>query len=379
MDTPQLDLETLIENGGRIEQTKEIDPIADIDAGSGGEAEKVVVTDEAKEDVAADKEESAEAPEAKEGESVVEADGEDTALDEALKAMRSSDEKPVWDEKAKEVFKKTFGADDPEAVLGELGTLRETVAQAEEKAKQSEKILANAQKLPYELAKAVEAALQGKDYKGLINELASGVTLSKASKDLDKVALVDRYYKGKFTQEDKEAIKSGDADEDLMERFNEYHGLASEKHDGARSKEQAAIEQAREAQKLAIEADKKSAMEAVAFAKNDPVVSKLMNELPSGVVDEYLSGALEEKQLYNPDGTRSKAGLALLVKGMLFDKAVTRAMKGAQAAARAEVKAKQHAGLPEKPSIQGSKRPDAKADKDGPKLDPSIQAVFDMG
>lgn len=372
-----IDLETLIENNGRLEQNVEIDPIADLTEATQGAAAKEVVADEAKEVEAQQGEQEQSAADAS-----VEAEGaqqEESALDDALKAMQGEGEKPVWDDKAKEVFKKTFGAEDPEAFLSEVNTLKEAAAQAQEQAKKAEKVLANAAKLPYELAKAVEAALEGKDYKTHIAELATGVTLSKAAKDIDKVSLVDKYYKGKFSDEDKEAIKNGEADEDLMERFNGYHGLAAEKHDAARTKEQAAIERAQVARKQAQEADKQSALEAVAFAKNDPVVSKLINELSPSVIDEYLSGELEEKQLYNADGTRSKAGLALLVKGMLFDRAVTRALKGAQAAGRAEAKAKQHAGLPDKPSLGAGRLPEAKGDKEKVKLPPGLAEIWDRG
>lgn len=362
---PQFDLDQFIDNNGRIESP--------------------VVTDDTKvneivEDVTPPEVVNGEEVDGNKASATEEASTTEAAddLDEALKAISGGGtQKPAWDDKNKELFKSTFGSDNPEAFLQEYNTLKETVAQATKDGDAAKRVLDRAGKLPYELSQAVQAALNGKDYSSHLKELASGVTLSKASKDIDKFALVDKHYAGKFTAEQKEALKEGSADEELQERFKDYHERSAEKHDDLRKKEQGNITAAQQQQKEIQEADKKSALEAVAFAKNDPVASRLINQLPPETTDEYLSGALEDRLLYNADGTRRKEALALLAKGLLFDKAVARAIQGAQANGRNEAGAKKHAELPKVPAPANGRQPVAKSQKEGPKLHPDIQKVLD--
>jgi hypothetical protein len=372
MSGQTIDLEQFIESGGNSTVMHQNADLSDKDAPPEliEDAATKQPVDEA-EDVAGEGGEETEAEE------TPEATTKDS-IDEALDALASGVEKPVWDDKAKELFKKTFGAEDPDAFLSEYNTLKESASQATQKVGDAEKFLDRIGKMPYELAQALKAAGEGKDYKPFLKELASGLTLSKPAKELDKLALVGKHYPNKFSQEQLDEIKNGDADDDLKERFDAYLGLAAEKHDSARAKEMATIEATKEQQRIAQEADKRSATEALAHAKSDPIVSKLMNELPPGTTDEYMTGVLEEKLLYNEDGTRRKDALALLVKGMMFDKALTRAVKGAQAKARTEARTEQHAKTPSVPNPANGRRPAPKANaKDGPKLAPELAAFWD--
>lgn len=300
------------------------------------------------------------------------------SIDEFLKQTKEGVKKAEWDDKAKEAFKATFGQEDPEAVLQEYHTLKESATLSEQKAKEAEKMLDRIKSMPYEMAKAMEALTHGKDYKGFLKELASGVTLSKPAKDIDKIDLVKKHYGAKFNEEQIESIKAGDADDDLMDRFNDFHALAAEKHDNSRQKEQDAIKAVAEQRKAQEALDKQSALAAVAYAKNDPAVSRLLNKMPADTVDKYLTGELEESLLYNPDGTRSKEGLARLVKASLFDETVSRAIRGAHVAGKTEAKVAQHAKLPKGPAPANGRQPIPAKKDDGktPNLHPEAHRIF---
>ena len=135
-------------------------------------------------------------------------------------------DKPVEvTEDVKSFVKAKFGFDDPEQFAAEFGTVKEQLTQAKQKADQYDQVFERISNMPYELSKAVEAAAKGEDYKPLLDKLNRGITLSKEASELDKVALVNEHYPGKFNEEELEAIKDGD--KVLGAAFEKYHELAS--------------------------------------------------------------------------------------------------------------------------------------------------------
>lgn len=281
---------------------------------------------------------------------------------------------PEWDENSLKPFKGTFGDRTPQEVLQEYNTMKETLEQSKGESERSKKVLSNIDNMPFELAQALKAQAEGKDYKPFLKELASGVSLSKAAKDVDKFALVDKHYPGKFTEEQKQAIRDG-LDDDQTERFNDFHDRAADKHDTLRKQNQEVLRAQQVQEKQSQEAFQKSSVAAIAYMKSTPALNALLQQAPPDVQEKFLSGRLEDELLYNADGTRKADSLALLIKGSLFDTFMTRAKEGAYANGKLAKDVKDHSKLLDTPPPQQAARtpaPKAQERNAQPTLPPKL-------
>lgn len=270
-------------------------------------------------------------------------------LDEVDKYLAEiSKETPVvnWDDAGKAAFKGTFGEEDPQAFLQKHNTLQEQLGVATEKAQQADAVLKRIGTMPYELAKAMEAVAQGKPYQDYLKQLGTGATLSKAGKDVADEAIMDRYYPGKFSAEQREAIKDGSADEALKALWDERVEMGREKHDALRDTERSALTAKQEADKAFEAASQKADMAAVAYLKQKPGIAAFASK---PIIDKFLSGDLEREVLYNADGTRKPESLALLLQAMNHEKVVARMREGARVQGKTEAELKAHNKLPGTP------------------------------
>jgi hypothetical protein len=273
-------------------------------------------------------------------------------LDELLFGDKAEEQKPVAiTEDVKSFVKEKFGFDDPEQFTSEFATVKEQLNQFKDKADQFDKVFERISNMPYELSKAVEAAAKGEDYKELLTKLTTGVTLSKEAKDIDKFALVNEHFPGKFNEEEIEAIKDGD--KTLEDAFGKYHDLAAMKHNDLRQAEvqrqQGYVKQQNELK----EAHQKADAAAVATFKQNKVLAQISDP---DIIDKFLSGKLEEQTLYNADGTKSPEYLTLVAKGLAFDKMVARVREGAKKQGGDERELELRGRLPERPNTPPSDR-----------------------
>lgn len=262
-----------------------------------------------------------------------------------LEAIGGNTEPPPPIDDAMKAALKARGVDDLDALLSERGTLAEQVSQFKNKAEQYDAVEKALKELPAEIGDAIEAFRNGKDYTKALIPLTKGISVSKDAKSIGKEALVDHYFPGKFTQEQKEAINDGD--ETLKEAFDKYAELAAIQHDKNREGYAASISQRAEQSKAFREREGQAIAAAIAHAKADPATSLLLTEELQGA---FAKGTLIDSTFYESDGTPKKEGLALLAKALNHDKIVERAMKGAAAKAKVEGELAARERAPERPS-----------------------------
>ena len=310
--------------------------------------EAVPVKDEAKEDGSGNvvKEEGGAKEDAPSKEAEEEAAEPDMA-DKYLEALRSKDSKaPELDDTAKAALK-ARGIEDIDALIQERATDREQAAQYKEKADLYDTMQEALKDLPLEIGEAIEAFRKGEDYTKALSPLTKGITMNKAAKDIDPVALVKHEFPNKLSEEQFEAIKSGDADEATTSLFDGFHELASSRHDARRGAFVERENSRRQAGTAYKEAADKAIAAAIAHAKEDKATATL---LTPELLSDFKSGRLIEKLLQNPDGTPSLSSLALLAKAVNHEIVVTRAMKGAAAKAKVEGGLEVLGRMPTKPS-----------------------------
>lgn len=279
---------------------------------------------------------------------------------EALNAGRP--ETPALDDAAKAALK-ARGIEDVDAFLNEHATITEQLNQYRTKAEQYDAVDKALKELPVEIAQSIQDYRDGKDYTQALMPLSKGITLSKEAKDIDPFKLVDHYYPGRFTEEQKAEIADGTNDA-LKAAHDQFVELASGKHDGMRAQRIAQMTERQASAKAQQEADARAIAANIAYMKKDPALSAL---LTPDLQRDFEDGTLIQKTFYNADGTYKEAGLALIAKGLNHDAVVSRMMKGAAAKAKVEGELAARERLPEKPPTAPGeiKQPIPKPSDDG--------------
>lgn len=262
----------------------------------------------------------------------------------ALAKKQSATQAPALDDTAKAALK-AKGIEDLDAFLTEKATLAEQLNQFKTKAEQYDKVEETLKSLPVEIAEAIELARKGEDYTKALKPLSDGITLSKEAKAIDKFKLVDHYFPGKFSEEQKEAIRDGD--EALKGAFDLYHEQAANKHNGLRGERMSISEQRAAEAKATQELFSKATAQAIAMAKADEATSVL---LTPEIIGSFEKGHLIDSTFYNADGTPKPESLALIAKALNHDAIVARAMKGAAASAAIEGELRARERMPERPA-----------------------------
>lgn len=256
---------------------------------------------------------------------------------------------PALDDNAKAALK-ARGIEDLDALLAESSTNKELVTQLRSKAEQYDVLEQRIAELPVEIGKAIASFRKGEDYTKDLLPLTRGISLSKEAKDIDRFALVDSRYPNRFTEDQKQSILDGTADETLKAAHDRFYELAVNEHNAERGNMLKTRQTQLEAENLRREAMQRSTASAIAYAKKDPAVSALIN---SDVQSRFEKGTLIDELFYNEDGTYKPEGFALLTKMLNHDTVVARAMKGAAASAAVNGALSVVERLPERPATTG--------------------------
>ncbi len=254
-------------------------------------------------------------------------------------------EAPVLDDNAKAALK-AKGIEDLDARLQEWATDKELATQYKTKAEQYEALQKALKELPVEFGAAIEAFRKGEDYTKHLTPLTKGISMNKEAKDIDRFDLVDHEFPGKFTEDQKQAIKDG-LDDTLKAAHDLFYDQAAGRHDGRRAEWMQSTEARAQQAAARRDADQKATAAAIAHAKGDPAVAAL---LTPELLSDFETGALVDKLFYNADGTPNLKSLALAAKAVNHDAVVTRAMKGAAVKGKIEGELRVRETMPEKPA-----------------------------
>lgn len=258
----------------------------------------------------------------------------------------------VIDDAAKAVLKSVLGIEDVDAYKRARALEVEEVTALKGKADRLAAIEQNLGKLPLELEEAIADYLAGKEADPIARIKNMGVSVHVPSKDVEPTALVDNYYKGKFSADQLQEIKDGTASPELTDVFGKYAELAAGKHDERGAKEAARKQESTQTTAKVREAQERSALQSVANFKNDPI-SALVDPR---VIDDFVSGKLLQDKFFNPDGTYKPDALKRLVTPDVHENLMEKVRKGAFANGFATGESKAHAKQHDGPAMGPGKR-----------------------
>lgn len=229
-----------------------------------------------------------------------------------------------WSDEAKNLFKQTYGAEDPVAFKAEIDR---KIAEADLLKRQYEEIAPikeSLDKLPPSMYRALQLAFDGKieDAQNYLKELPKVAFENKESKDLDDRMLIDTYLPGKIKPEQWEALTDPEADEEVVDaieaRIAILRDTAGELHDKRRNEAISEIANQKEAQKAAFENYQRGLAETIAVAKNS-FLRALINDQ---VVSDVQSGGFLAKFVQQDGVTPTPEATTLYLKALHFDGAV---------------------------------------------------------
>jgi hypothetical protein len=229
-----------------------------------------------------------------------------------------------WSDEAKNLFKQTYGAEDPVAFKAEID---QKIAQADLIKKQYEEVAPlkeSLDKLPPSMYRALQLAFEGKieDAQNYIKELPKVAFENKESKDLDDRILIDTYLPGKIKPEQWEALTDPEADEEIVDaieaRIAILRDTAGELHDKRRNEAIEQVAQQQQAQKQAFENYQKGLADSIASAKN----SSLRLFVDDNVVNDMKSGGFLGHFVQQDGVTPTPQATTLYLKALHFDGAV---------------------------------------------------------
>ena len=229
-----------------------------------------------------------------------------------------------WSDEAKNLFKQTYGVDDPVAFKAEID---QKIAQADLIKKQYEEIAPlkeSLDKLPPSMYRALQLAFEGRveDAQNYIKELPKVALENKESKDLDDRILIDTYLPGKIKPEQWAALTDPEADEEIVDaiegRIAILRDTAGELHDKRRNEAITQVAQQREAEKQAFENYQNGLATSIASAKN----SSLRLFVDDNVVNDMKTGGFLGQFVQQDGVTPTPQATTLYLKALHFDSAV---------------------------------------------------------
>ena len=256
------------------------------------------------------------------------------------------------DDNAKAALK-ARGIEDLDTYVQEGAANKELLAQYKAKVDAHDSLMERLQTLPPEIGEAIEAHRNGDDYSKALLPLVNGVSASKEGKRIDKFAIVDTYFPGKFSAEQKEMIKDGSADQTLIDAHDLFREQAVAKHDARRESFTNAAKEKAAAEKAVGERTQKAVADAVAFVRADKSLSVLLDKK---TLDAFQSGRLIDEMFYNEDGTPKPESLALALAAKHHKMLLERARKGAEVKGDANGQAKVMSKLAAGPNQAGNQK-----------------------
>lgn len=273
--------------------------------------------------------------------------------DKALAALDDNGlQSQPLDDNAKAALK-ARGIEDLDAYVQEGAANKELLAQYKAKVEAHDSLMERLQTLPPEIGEAIEAHRNGDDYSKALLPLVNGVSASKEGKKIDKFAIVDTYFPGKFSAEQKEMIKDGSADQTLIDAHDLFREQAVAKHDARRESFTNAAKEKAVAQKAVAERTQKAVADAVAFVRADKSLSVLLDKK---TLDAFQSGRLIDDTFYTEDGLPTLESLALALRAKHGPMLLERARKGAEAKGDATGQAKVMSKLAAGPNQAGNQK-----------------------
>lgn len=292
--------------------------------------------------------------------------------DKALAALDDNGTGVVPLDDATKAALKARGIEDLDALVSEKNSLAEQLGLYKPKAEAHDDLMSRLQTLPPEIGDAIEAHRKGEDYSKALLPLVNGVSAAKEAKRIDKFALVDHYFPGKFNEEQKQAIKDGDTT--LEGAFDLYHDQAKQKHDARREAFTQAAAQKAAAEKAVAEKTNKAVADAIAHARADKSRAVLLDKK---TLDAFQSGRLIDEMFYNEDGTPKPESLALALDAKHHKMLLERARKGAEAKGSAEGATKVMNKLAAGPNAAGNQRQPTVQQR-GSEVDEAVRTAQDQ-
>lgn len=273
----------------------------------------------------------------------------------------------IWDDKAKNAFKETFGHEDPMAFKEQYTK----TAQELELLKPELEPLRNIKKfidgLPPALAEAMSLYQQGKDPIEYLVSLPKAAAFDRPVADVPARELIDHYFKGKVTPEDWNRLGDPDVDpaikDAIKDKIGIYEGSARELYVRDLEKPKVAAQEREKAHREAQAAYDRSITDNVVAAKKS-TVAPLIDQ---GTIDRFKNGDLVKKFLYLDDGVTIRPELLTDIVWAQNRIAVEeRLRKSVSASAKSEGMAEATQRLPNGPL--GSGRVVTQADAEKPDL-----------
>ena len=252
------------------------------------------------------------------------------------------------------LLKERYNIPDLAAHLKEYTTLREQLNIAQQEASTQKAVIEHINGLSPDMLRAIEEDRK-KPGTGVefLRNLPKG-DYSRPGSEQDKFNLVDSRYPGKFTDEEKVDIRTGNADDALKRQFDRYHEMAVMDHDAARGKWQA--DRQREVE-YRTQHDKKWFEHAAAsYAHLEQKAKSLTLDLTPDVKKQHESGTLYSNLFYTQDGFLKPEALELALTIKRLPDILDRVKKSAEVRGKNEGIAEAHLRLPTQPRPTGSEQ-----------------------
>lgn len=255
---------------------------------------------------------------------------EDADVATLVEALSRGEERVTWDDGGKALFKKTFGVEDPYGFKEEFEKMSgrvKALEASEAEAAGLKGLLDRIEKEHPVLAAAIMEASGGKDPLAYIDAIPERKLVGRASKDISTEVLVNTYLRDKFSEAEREAMRSGDFDtlnvskEDLKAKYELFRPVAEHLHNERNSSHFNRISQQEKSAKEHRERMEASVNDSIAYASRDPYVRSFLTK---EMIASAKQGELIDKSVYNQDGTLRDSAIALIVKGQRYDADIKR-------------------------------------------------------
>lgn len=256
-----------------------------------------------------------------------------------------------WNDDAKGLFKKFFGADDPSAFKDEVSRIREEHNLLSEEAKELRALKQERERLSPHMLRAMELEMQkvgeGQKY---LRELPDTDMLQLEPKKIGDKQLLDTFVKDHgITAEEWEILKDPDADPNevsaLKRRIGHLRSIGEDMLKKTQTSLQEEVQRTAAEQQQAYEKYKQAVATSIAKAKEGPLKSYVTPDHIKDIQEGRLSSRLFESDGFTP----KPETLEMILKAELYDKMREAAKKVAFKKGKEEGLAEQTSAMPDRP------------------------------
>ena len=256
---------------------------------------------------------------------------EDEEAKTLLGALTGMGQEPAkWSDDSLKLFESTFGVNDPAAFKKEVEDVRGRVAVLETSEAESIKLrmlLENIERDHPVLAQAIMEASEGRDPMAYVDSIPERKLIGKEAKDISTEVLVNTYLRDKFSDAEREAMRTGNADDlgveidALKAKYDMFRSVAEHMHNERAGAHKSRIATREAQQKAYREKYEASLNESIAVASRDPLVRSFLTK---ETIAAAKKGSFVEGAIYQEDGTLTPQAIALIVKGQRYDADIKR-------------------------------------------------------